>query len=176
MIGRILGLAVALTLIATPALAIDDVTVAELDALPLNYQNEEVQLVGEIVGDYALQATQVWIQVNDDAYVHTPLAEAGPAGTNAGIGVLIDRQDFGDGWGTPGGYGVRGPVVRVTGVFRYNHGAEMGETYIEATGIELLEPHRAIENAASVTPAIVGLVLAGAGVAVNWVTRRRRVT
>ncbi len=173
MIRRTVALASLLVLIAAPAAAIDDVTVSELDALPGNYQDEEVVLVGEVVGDYAFQATQVWIQVNDDRYISAPLLEAGLAGTNSGIGVLIHADRFDHGWGEPGGYRVRGPIVRVTGIFRYNHASEMGETYIEATSVELIEPSRPIQDETGLLPAILGAVFILAAAAIHGFGRRR---
>ncbi|MDH3463741.1 MAG: hypothetical protein OEM32_08980 [Acidimicrobiia bacterium] len=156
MIKRALALAACICVIASPASAIDEVTVTQLDALPGNYRDEEVALVGEIVGDYALQATQVWIQVNTDPYAAAPLLEAGLAGTNSGIGVLIARDGFDEGWGEPGGYENRGPIVRVIGIFRYNDHTEMGESYIEAATVELIEPARPLRAASGVFPAAIG--------------------
>ncbi len=159
MIKRITALAACIFLVAPPAFAIDKVTVSELEALPWNYADEEVQIVGEVIGDYAIQATQVWIQVNDDAYATSPLAEGGLAGTNSGIGVLISRSHFSHDWGPPGGYRVRGPIVEVTGIFRYNDGREAGGTYIEATKVEVLEESRPIAAPFSTGPLLYGIAI-----------------
>jgi hypothetical protein len=126
-----------------PAEAIE-VSVAQLERAPAEWNGREVEITGEVVGDYGIRRSEVWIQVNDDDYVYRPLLETGePAGSNSGIGVRLspDLVDV-ERWGPPGGYRTRGPVVRIAGVFRYAWAEEGGDTFIEAVGVTLVEPAR----------------------------------
>lgn len=147
---------------ASPPLGAQErVPVSELDADPAAYAGQEVTIQGEIIGDYGIREDVVWVQVNDDPYVDAPLVETGElAGTNVGIGVRIPREAFDPSWGEPGSSTIRGPVVRVTGIFRYNDPDESGETFVEAARVELVEPARVLEQPpARQWPAITGGVL-----------------
>lgn len=153
------------------------VTVEQLQHDPTAYAGRTVTVEGELVGDYGFRTEAVWVQLNDDPYVDRPLAETGGlAGSNQGIGVRIPRSLFSDAWGAPGGYGIRGPVLLVTGPFRYNDPAEGGETFIDAVEVRLLEPSRPMRlPPVSPWPTVAGilLTLAGAGT-FGWARWRRR--
>lgn len=153
-----------------------DVNVSELEKEPATWADRQVILTGEIVGDYSIRSEVVWFQVNDDPYATTPLGENEvPAGVNAGMGVRIPRSLFDESWGEPGGYAVRGPVVRIEAVFRYSSAEDTGETFLQATQIELVEPARPIERPSPpATPALVGLALTAIGASLYYRGRRRR--
>lgn len=122
------------------------VTTSELDVDPATWDDQMVTVTGEIIGDYGRRPDVVWVQVNDGGYVDAPLVETGQlAGTNSGVGVRIPNQLFDQTWGPPGGYRTRGPVIQVTGVFRYADTDTGGDTYIDARAIELLHPSRPLE-------------------------------
>lgn len=154
------------------------VTVAELDAEPQVWTGREVVVTGEIVGDYSARSDVVWVQLNNDDYVIAPLAERGsPSGVNSGIGVRIPATLFDDAWGAPGGYDVRGPILEVEAVFRYNSADDQGETFLDATAIRLIEQARPIEHRpASTSRALTGAALTVAAAALWWVRRRRSPT
>lgn len=154
------------------------VSVAELDAEPEVWTGRDVVVTGEIVGDYSPRSDVVWVQLNDDAYVMEPLAERGaPSGVNNGIGVRIPADLFDEAWGRPGGYDVRGPILEVEAVFRYNSPEDQGETFLDATSIRLLDPARPIDQPpASATRAAIGAALTAAAAALWWVRRRRSPT
>ncbi len=164
------------TLTAVLIFALSAVPVSELDSDPATWNGSEVTVTGEIVGDYSLRDDIVWFQLNDDPYAATPLGESGLLeGGNVGIGVRIARADWSSDWGEPGRYGQRGPIVEVTGTFLHNSAADQGETFIAGSEIRLLEAARPIENAqAPVGRAIVGGILAIAGLALYWQGRRPR--
>ena len=153
------------TLTAVLIFALSAVPVSELDSDPATWNGSEVTVTGEIVGDYSLRDDIVWFQLNDDPYATMPLGESGLLeGGNVGIGVRIARADWSSDWGEPGRYGQRGPIVEVTGTFLHNSAADQGETFA-----------RPIENAqAPVGRAIVGGILAVAGLALYWQGRRPR--
>jgi len=131
---------------ATGAIAQESVTTQELDADPGRFADRRLTIVGELIGDYGRRGDSVWVQLNDDAYVTEPLTETGKlAGTNSGIGVRIPATHFGADWGEPGRYGVRGPIVRVVGFFRYHDVDTAGETFIDVTSTELIERSRRID-------------------------------
>ena len=132
-----------LSLMLNPSHAL--VGTAELDAEPERFDDREVTIRGEIIGDYGYRADDIWIQINDDTYADTPLLERGePSGTNTGIGVRLPTGTVDEAWGPPGGYRVRGPIVEVTGVFHHADPERGGDTYMDATAVRLIEPARPI--------------------------------
>ncbi len=132
-----------------------------------------------MIGDYGIRSDVVWIQVNTDVYVSLPLQDRRDAvGSNQGIGVRYPLRLHDDSWGQPGSYGVQGPIIRVEGVFRYNDSETSGETFVDATSIDLVQPSRTgvvresetgIWVAAIVT-SVAGIALYGSA----WLRRRRR--
>lgn len=141
---------------ALPAAA-TEVSAGELDAAPDGWNGLEVTVVGEVVGDYSVRRESVWVQLNDDPYVSEPLSESGRLqGTNVSVGVRLPSDLFSEAWGPPGSYRVRGPVLAVTGVFRYADPSTGGETFVDAAVIELIEPALALEA----PPSEMGLLLA----------------
>ena len=58
---------------------------------------------------------------------------AGLAGANLGIGVRFPAELW-PGFDSPGGYRVRGPVVELTGIWRYHDPERGGESYLDVTG------------------------------------------
>lgn len=145
---------------AAPASAQEVTEVSSLLALPDEFDQQIVTIRGEIVGDYGDRTDVVWVQVNDDPYVDEPLVINGRlAGTNTGISVRL-AGEVPSTFGSPGGYGVRGPIVEITGVFRDLDPALGGLTYIEATGVELIAPsERLSEPGPSTAATATGAVL-----------------
>jgi hypothetical protein len=152
------------------------VSVVDLDGDPEAWDGEKIAVTGEIIGDHSRRSDVVWVQLNDDAYTETPLAERPePAGGNTGIGVRIPLETFDEAWGKPGGYDIRGPIVEVQGIFRYNSPNDQGATFLEATSIELVAPARPIERRpASTLRAFVGLLLTLTGGGLWWFELRMR--
>lgn len=163
---RTLIIALVSTLLALPATAAET-SIAELDAESPSWSGLDVTIEGEIIGDYSIRGDEVWVQVNDDAYVSDPLIESGRvAGGNVGMGVRIPAEVFSTDWGAPGGYHTRGPVVRVTGTFRYADPATGGDTFVDATSVVLVEPARPLEPPAAemgLLAAAVVMIALGAG-------------
>jgi len=150
------------------------VTVADLLADPEAYTTIAVEVWGELVGDFGRRDDgTVWTQLNGDAYTEAPLlADGSLAGANLGIGVRIPAELFPD-LDRPGGYRVRGPLVVLQGIWRYHDPDRGGESYLDVTGLELLETSLALEEGVRWIPLGLGagfLALAGL-VAVR--TRRR---
>lgn len=153
-------LALALLGLALPAVAQEVTEISTLLALADEYDQQIVTIRGEIVGDYGDRGEVVWVQVNDDPYVDQPFAEFSRlTGTNTGMSVRISHPipvEF----GPPGGYGIRGPVVEVTGVFRDLDPAFGGLTFVEATSVDLVAASRRLpERGFDISAAIVGGVL-----------------
>lgn len=174
---RAIVTAVALLAFAALAATAHGVEVAELDRDPTEWEGRQVTVRGELVGDYSARDEVVWVQLNDDAYADTPLLErSSPAGANAGIGVRMPTELFDpDTWGAPGRYGRHGPIVEVTGTFVYNEPVS-GDTFVDATGVELIEPARDIDLPVPVGTWIAALVVLVIGVALGIaaVHRQRR--
>lgn len=173
---RVLLVSVVLVLwSAMPALA-TDVPAGELDTNPDRYDGRELTVTGEVVGDYGVRAEAVWVQVNDDPYVSRPLLERDrPTGTNTSIAVRIPIELFDDAaWGAPGRYGTRGPILRFTGIFHHNDPDRGGETYVEVSAVELVDPARRIGDERSMAPLGIGIMLALAGALVlarTWIRK-----
>jgi hypothetical protein len=72
-------------------------------------------------------------------------------------------EQFEEGWGPAGRYRMRGPIVQVTGVFRYHDEATFGETFVDATTVTLLDPARETPGEQNLATWVVGFVLAAAG-------------
>jgi hypothetical protein len=151
-------------LAASPAAASTTVPVAELLVEADAYDLKQVTVVGEIVGDYGDRGEFVWVQLNDDAYAHRPPGQDRQlAGTNIGISVRLSGVSLGD-FGSPGGHGVRGPLVEVTGIFRNLHPELGGLTFIDATSVVLIEPSVTIaEQGPDLVALIIGSLLTAAG-------------
>jgi len=176
----VLGLAAAALMTAVPAGAAFReqapvrVTVAQLLGAPGDYAAAPVVVRGELVGDYGRRSDgTVWTQLNGDPYAEAPLLAGGSlAGANLGIGVRFPA-DVWPGFDRPGGYRVRGPVVEVTGVWRYHDPERGGESYLDATGLVLLAEPLPLEEGMRWLPLGLGLGLLGAA-AVGLAVRRRR--
>jgi hypothetical protein len=154
-----------------------EVTVADLLGDPGAYAVPQVALVvveGELVGDFGRRDDgTVWTQLNGDAYAGAPLLGGGSlAGYNQGIGVRIPAAVW-PGLDRPGGYRVRGPVVALTGVWRFHDPARGGESYLDVTALELLQAPLALEEGVRWVPLALGAGLLGAGLALGLATRRR---
>ena len=151
-----------------------EVTVADLLADPGAYSGQSIALRGELVGDFGERSDgTVWTQLNGDAYAETPrLSGGGLAGPNLGIGVRFPKEVW-PGFDSPGGYRERGPVVEVTGVWRFHDPDRGGESYLDATGVVLLDAPLALEERMRWLPLGLGLGFLGAAGAVTLAARRR---
>jgi hypothetical protein len=159
---RTLTTLLALAVLAAPtgARASTEVSVAELLADGQSFDGQSISIVGELVGDYGLRNDgSAWSQLNGDAYATTPLLEGGGlAGSNAGIGVRAPANLMAD-LDPPGGYHQRGPLVRVSGIWSYHDPERGGETYLDATSVEVLERGRALDETADPAVAAAGALL-----------------
>jgi hypothetical protein len=152
----------------------DGVAVADLLADSGAYSGQIVVVGGELVGDFGERRDgTVWTQLNGDPYAEAPLhGGGGLAGVNLGIGVRFPAEVW-PGFDSPGGYRQRGPVVEVTGVWRFHDPDRGGETYLDATGVVLLAAPLALEEGVRWLPLGLGLGFLGAAGAVTLAARRR---
>lgn len=145
----------AVTMLApTGVQAATDVGVGELLADGAAYADQSISVVGELVGDYGYRRDgSAWSQLNGDSYATAPLLEGGALqGSNAGIGVrapagLVEDLE------PPGGYHQRGPLVRVSGIWKYHDDQRGGETYLDVVSLDVLEAGRPLDETAD--PAVV---------------------
>jgi hypothetical protein len=168
------AIAGAVLALAAPALA-GEIRVADLLADPGAHDGTEITLTGELIGDYQRRGGEVWVQLNDDPYVTAPLHDGGSlAGTNVGVAVRFPTALFDRGGFTGvGGYRVRGPVVRVTGTWRFHDEGRGGESYLSAESLEVVEAARPISEGGDWPVLLVGLALIVIGVT-PVVMRRRK--
>ena len=171
-----IGAALLMLLIALPAAAAGapPVTVAELLADPSAYAAPEVPEItvrGELVGDFGRRpGGEVWVQLNGDAYVDSPLLDAGLSGGNLGIGVRIPAELW-PGFAEPGGYRRRGPVVVLTGAWRYHDPGRGGESYLAVTALVVEQPARPLHDRVDWVVFGVGMALIAAAAAL-WQRHR----
>ncbi len=158
-----------------PGIAQDLTEVADLIETPEAYSNDIVIVEGELVGDYGFRRTDyMWTQLNQDSYAASPVAAGGPlTGPNLGIGIRMDSalaQELGE----PGGYRLRGPIVRVTGIWKYHDPDRQGESYLDVLGLVEVEGDLALSEGISWISLTAGLVLIAAAGALTWSYRRAR--
>lgn len=161
-------------LVATPGVAeaIEENSVSDLIANSEELSGSVVTVEGELVGDYGFRDDGwMWTQLNGDSYVQTPIREGGePVGGNTGVGIRMPTR-LGDRLDPPGGYRNRGPIVRVTGVWKHHDPARQGESYLEVTFMTVGQPGREISEEPQWIATWAGLGLLAGSLAL----RRRRV-
>jgi hypothetical protein len=138
--------------------AAEEVSVSELITNSESMNGSEVIVEGELVGDYGFRDDGwMWTQLNGDDYVHAPIDDGGePTGGNTGVGVRMPSE-VGEGLDSPGGYRNRGPIVRVTGVWKHHDPARQGESYLETTSLTVVEAGRPLYRDPHWTAMLVGL-------------------
>jgi hypothetical protein len=152
--------------------AAEEVSVSDLITNSESRSGSEVTVEGELVGDYGFRDDGwMWTQLNGDTYAHSPIRDGGqPLGGNTGVGVRMPTQ-VGVGLDPPGGYRSRGPIVRVTGIWKHHDPARQGESYLEVTSMRIVEPEKAMNEEPQWIAAWIGLGLLTGSLAL-W---RRRV-
>jgi hypothetical protein len=153
-----------------------DVTVEQLISDSSSYaEADEISVRGELVGDFQERSQATWVQLNGDDYVDAPLAAGGEhAGPNLGVAVRIPNEVFrSSGVSTPGGYRVRGPIVRIHGRWMDHDPARGGESYLDAHSVVLLEGEQTLSDSVRWWAVLIGLSLAAGGI-VPLLWRRTR--
>lgn len=127
---------------AMPAFASEhEVETSQLLSHPGEWDGRRITVTGELVGDYSPRDDGVWVQLNDDPFVGSPIGAGGnPETTNTGIGARIPTHVFDRIDGPPGRYGQTGPIVRLEGVFLRSDPVLQGETYIAVDSATTIAP------------------------------------
>jgi len=164
-------------LAATPAFAQQTPTpvpVTDLLADPTGFSGT-ITVVGELIGDYGFRNDgSMWTQLNDDSYATAPLLDGGElTGGNVGVAVRIP-QTLVEGLDPPGGYRIRGPIVQVTGTWRYHDPDRLGETYVDVGSLQVIEPGRVLSESPHPLALGAGLVLILVALLLRRGRRRRR--
>lgn len=165
-LARVTFLATVTLFVPAPAFAAEEVSVPEIVELGAKLAGEEVTVKGELVGDYGFRDDgSMWTQLNGDVYVHWPIREGGPPlGANVGIALRMPVE-LTEALDPPGRYRNRGPVVRVTGVWKYHDSTRPGESYLEVQSMTVIEPGRQLSETVNWPAVVLGaLLLVGAGV------------
>jgi hypothetical protein len=123
------------------------VPVTDLLDAGASYDNTEITVEGELVGDYGFRRDGfMWTQLNDDSYARDALVDGGPrTGANVGIGVRMPTS-LGDDLAPVGGYRLEGPLVQLTGVWRYHDPDRGGETYLDVESLVTIEGGRRLQE------------------------------
>lgn len=148
--------------LASPALAQSSgvVDVGELLENAPDYVGE-VMVQGELIGDFGFRGDgSMWTQLNDDSYAFDPVLDDGElTGSNVGVAVRIPVA-IAEQLDPPGGYRVRGPVVLVTGTWKYHDVDRGGESYIEVATLQVVQPGGALAEHPNFLVLAAGIVLA----------------
>jgi hypothetical protein len=163
-----------LVLLASPAFA-GEVAVSELVADGASYAGTEITVVGELIGDYGSRRDGfTWTQLNGDAYAYAPVVGGGALkGANVGIGIRMPTE-LAQGLDSPGRYRTVGPLVRVTGIWRYHDPVRQGETYLDVSTLDVVEPGRTLRESPVWVSYFLGFAFLGiAGVAWRRYTHKR---
>jgi hypothetical protein len=138
--------------------AAEELSVSELIADSAALSGLDVTVEGEFVGDYGFRDDGwMWTQLNGDDYVFAPIGDGGePTGGNTGVGVRLPLE-LGEGLDPPGGYRNRGPIVRVTGIWKHHDPARQGESYLDVTSLTVAQPGRPIDQDSQWTAMLIGL-------------------
>jgi opacity protein-like surface antigen len=174
MMKAILAMVTLLMFIASPAAAADTTDASALVNTPEAFAGKLITVSGELVGDYGFRDNgTVWTQLNDDAYAVTPLRDGGRlSGGNLGIGIHGDADLFKN-LDPPGRYNRVGPVVSVTGTWRYHDPERGGETYLQVDTLVVVRSGFPLPASHAPVALAIGalLVIVSAGLLV--VARRR---
>jgi hypothetical protein len=101
----------------------------------------------------------MWTQLNDDSYALDPVLDGGKlTGGNTGVAVRMPSA-IAEQLDPPGGYRVRGPVISATGIWKHHDPERGGETYLDVTGIIVVEQGRDLPEHPHPVILGVGLVL-----------------
>jgi hypothetical protein len=171
---RVFLLSIAFLLaVATPAAAQqgEPLSVSELLNNAATVEGSIV-VVGELIGDYGFRSDgSMWTQLNGDNYAYDPILDGGRlAGGNVGVAVRIPAE-IALQLDRPGGYRVRGPLVRVAGQWEYHDPDRGGESYIDVATVDVLEPGRGLVEHPDYWIMAAGVVL----IAVAALLRRGRI-
>lgn len=158
--------------LAPSALAVD-VTAKELVDNGEDFDGLTVTVVGELIGDYGQRrGGYTWTQLNEDPYVIEPIARGGkPAGGNIGIGVMIPTPLMED-LDAPGRYRQIGPVVSLTGVWKYHDPARHGESFLHVAELIPVRSGEALSEPPDWATLIGGAILILGGAALVLARRR----
>ncbi len=164
-------------LLLAPGSTADAAEVAVIDLIDDGgrYDGASVTVTGELVGDYGSRRDgTTWTQLNQDVYVTDPIADGGaPMGSNVGIAVRIPSDLLEDA-DAPGRYRQVGPVVTVTGTWRYHDPERQGESYLDVDTLAPAAPGRALSEPPDWWAMAGGAALLLAGGALLASRRRRR--
>jgi hypothetical protein len=140
-----------MSLLALPRTALargsELVPVSQLMDDGARFDNTEVTVEGELVGDYGFRDDGfMWTQINDDSYARDALVDGGPrTGANVGVGVRMPSA-LGEGLDPVGGYRLEGPLVQLTGIWRYHDPDRGGESYLDVSELVVVEGGRRLEE------------------------------
>lgn len=156
---RILLLAAAMLLLGNPAALSQSavgVDVGDLLDNPMDFVGE-ITISGELIGDYGFRSDgTMWTQLNDDSYAADPVQDDGAlTGGNIGVAVRIPEALAAQ-LDPPGGYRIRGPLVAVSGIWKYHDPDRGGESYVDVTSLKLVEPGRDLAEHPNYLVLVVG--------------------
>lgn len=139
---------------------------------PKKYDGQTIEFQGEVIGEAMVRGDNVWLHLNDDAYMYRNVEEGAPLdGYNSGMPVWLPKEEadrvrvFGD-------YKHEGDVVEVVGVFNAACAMHGGDMDIHATDLNVVLEGRRAEDPVKPwkIPLVIGLAVV---VALAFVAQRR---
>lgn len=127
---------------ATPAVAQDFAAVDVADLVNDGAAHDgPVVVVGELIGDFGFRSDgSMWTQLNGDSYAVDPVLDGGAlTGGNIGVAVRIPEAAAVS-LDAPGGYRVRGPIVELSGRWKYHDPDRGGESYLDVVSLSVVQP------------------------------------
>lgn len=161
---------------SAPALSAE-VSVVDLVEQGARYGGTEVTVVGELIGDYGSRSDGfTWTQLNGDSYVASPILDGGElTGSDVGTGIRLPSRII-ESPAPPGGYSIVGPIVEVTGIWKYHDPQRLGETYLVVARLVVVERGRELSEQPNWLTYMVGAAMLVAARSLLWSYRKRQAT
>jgi LPXTG-motif cell wall-anchored protein len=160
--------------LAMAAASASEVAVIDLLDDGAAFDGATITVTGELVGDYGSRLDgSTWTQLNQDRYVVEPIADGGrPLGGNIGIGVRVPSELL-SGASAPGRYRQVGPVVSLTGTWRYHDPGRQGESYLDVETLVTVRDGTPLSEPPDWWALAGGVVMLAAGGGLLAARRRR---
>ena len=143
-----------------------DTSLDDLAGADSYYEDQTVQIVGEVIGDLIKEGF-------DDSHVWVTLASTSGSGKTVMVYMTTGQASIID---TLGGYGRKGTILQVRGKFHLACGEHQGLSDIHVDNVNVVESGSRTPDVFDwhdFIPGIIGLVLAGALILVFHMLRQR---
>ncbi|MCS7179754.1 MAG: hypothetical protein NZ891_00150 [bacterium] len=123
------------------------------------YDNKEVIIVGEAIGDIMGQGNEKWVNIKDEF-------------KDIAIGVVISKQDI-EKIKNLGKYRVKGDIVKIYGTYNMKCTKHMGERDIHALRIEIIKRGEILPSEVKLSKIIISFFLLTITVTMMFLSHKR---